>query len=66
MKVEPDTITYNAAISACEKRGEWVKALELLMGMGNVKVEANTISHNATVSACEKCGEWVKALELLI
>ena len=28
---EPDEITYNAAISACEKAAEWKLALQLLL-----------------------------------
>ena len=29
-RVEMNTITYNTAISACEKGGEWTKGLDLL------------------------------------
>ena len=32
-QVEVDTITYSAAISACEKGGEWIKAMGLLRAM---------------------------------
>ena len=31
--VELDTLTYNAAISACEKGGQWERALGLLEEM---------------------------------
>ena len=56
-RVEADTITYNAAISACEKAGQWVRALQLLDGMANSRTEANTITYNAAISACEKAGK---------
>ena len=63
--VEANTITCSAAISAYEKAGEWVRALQFLEGMANSRVEANTITYNAGVSACEKAGEWARALQLL-
>jgi len=63
--VAPNTITYNAAISACEKGGEWERALELLGGMEAAGVAPNTVTYNAAISACEKGGKWERALELL-
>ena len=58
-------ITYNAAISTCEKAGEWARDLQFLEGMANSRVEAHTITYSAAISACEKAGEWVRALQLL-
>eukprot|EP00975_Prorocentrum_lima_P020518 4319060-Prorocentrum_lima.AAC.1 len=43
-KVDANTISYSAAISACEKGGKCVRALELLLAMADAKAEANTIS----------------------
>eukprot|EP00975_Prorocentrum_lima_P013923 2959038-Prorocentrum_lima.AAC.1 len=60
-KVEADTITYSAAISACEKGGEWEKAVELLASMEHAKVEADEITYNAAISACENGSKWEKA-----
>ena len=54
-RVEADTITYNAAISVCEKAGEWVRALQLLQSMENSRVEANTITYSAAISATRCC-----------
>ncbi|CAK9101579.1 unnamed protein product [Durusdinium trenchii] len=48
-KVAPTVISYSAAISACEKGGQWQQALEF---------------YNAAISACEKCGQWQHALKL--
>ena len=39
------TISYSAAISACEKGQEWQPAVGLLSTMAIAKVEANTISY---------------------
>ena len=37
-RVEANTITYSAAISACEKAGDWARALQLLDGMANFSI----------------------------
>merc|ERR1719468_924677 len=62
--VEPDTITYSAAISACEKNAEWRMALDLFAAMGRALVEPNAITYNAAISACEKAAEWWMALDI--
>jgi pentatricopeptide repeat domain-containing protein 1 len=63
--VKPDVITYNASISACEKGGQWEKALQLLEEMRAKGVEPDVILYSASISACEKGGQWEKALQLL-
>ena len=65
MKVTPNGISYNAAISACEKTGQWQLALSLLSSMPKMKVTPDGISYNAAISACEKGGQWQLALSLL-
>ena len=55
-KVLPDEITYNAAISACEKSGQWQLALNLLSLMPKAEVLPSEITFNAAISACEKAG----------
>ena len=58
-------ISNSAAINACEKGGEWEKALELQDEMQQRRLEPDVISFNAAVSACEKVGQWEIALQLL-
>ena len=58
-------ISYNAAISACEKGSQWEKALGLLQEMTSSGIKPNVISYNAAISACEKGSQWEKALGLL-
>ena len=55
--VQVNTITYSAAISACEKGAEWDIALDMLKTMGDVGVQVSTIICSAAVSACEKGAE---------
>ena len=60
-----DTISYSAAISACEKCAEWQRALALLKTMWEEKVWPNMTSYNAAISACEKGKRCELALGLL-
>ena len=63
--VEPSVISYNAAISACEKGGQWEPALQLLEEMKSSGIEPDVISYSAAISACEKGGRRERVLELL-
>ena len=55
-RVQRDTITYNSAISACEKGEQWQQALELFERMRGECVQRNTCTYSAAISACEKKG----------
>ena len=57
-----DAISYDAAISACEKGGQWQEGLLLLKEMQDVAVTSDVISSYAATSACEKGMRWQKAL----
>jgi len=63
--LEPNTITYNAAISACGQGGQWERALPLLEGMKERGLEPDIITYSAAISACGKDGQWERALALL-
>jgi len=52
-KVAPSTISYSAAISACERGGQWQSALQLLSLMPEEKAVPNTMADSAAISACE-------------
>ena len=62
--VQRNTITYSAAISACEKGEQWQQALELFERMRGECVQRNTITYSAAISACGKGGQWQQALVL--
>eukprot|EP00933_Yihiella_yeosuensis_P066327 TRINITY_DN7055_c0_g1_i6.p1 TRINITY_DN7055_c0_g1~~TRINITY_DN7055_c0_g1_i6.p1 ORF type:complete len:105 (-),score=15.20 TRINITY_DN7055_c0_g1_i6:178-492(-) len=55
-RVVANEITYNAAISACEKGGQWELALNMLSLMPQANVVANEITYSAAISAYEKGG----------
>ncbi|CAK0790318.1 unnamed protein product, partial [Prorocentrum cordatum] len=63
---EPNVISYSAGTSACEKGGQWQRALALLSEMPEAKLEPDIIfSYNAGISACAKGEQWQRALALL-
>lgn len=62
--VSRSVISFSAAIGACEKGGQWLKACHLLEAMLKGKVTPDVIIYNAAISACEKEGEWQQALNL--
>ena len=66
-RLQPTTVSYNAAISACERAGHWQDAVRLLDSMihPTSAVQPSTVSLNAAISACEKAGEWRQAIRLL-
>eukprot|EP00435_Cladocopium_sp_Y103_P067989 s288_g30.t2 len=68
MKLQPDVVSFSAAISSCEKMGRWQQALELfsqLTGKPHGTCFANDFSFNAVISSCEKAGRWQEALHLM-
>ena len=58
--VQRNTITYDAAISACEKGGQWQQGLELFERMRGECVQRDTITYGVAISACEKGEEMAK------
>ena len=65
-EVEPDVITFNALISACEKEHQAEKALQLFDEMQQRGLEPDVITHTALCSACGNGQEWSGALHSLM
>eukprot|EP00993_Chasmostoma_nieuportense_P003645 NODE_434_length_2242_cov_19.471868_g404_i0.p2 GENE.NODE_434_length_2242_cov_19.471868_g404_i0~~NODE_434_length_2242_cov_19.471868_g404_i0.p2 ORF type:complete len:267 (+),score=49.31 NODE_434_length_2242_cov_19.471868_g404_i0:1360-2160(+) len=61
---KPDTVTYNALISRCEKARHLPKALDLFQEMRKEGIKPNTVTYSALISTCEKSHHLPKALEL--
>jgi pentatricopeptide repeat protein len=60
----PNVITFSAAISACEKGGQWKRALSLLDEMRDNGVAPDVIIFNAAILACAKASRPGVALQL--
>ena len=63
--MEPDTVSYSSAISACGNRAKWERTVVLLDEMRRWHVELDVISFTASVTACGKDEQWESALRLL-
>ena len=60
-----NVISFSAAICACEKRGQWERALSMLDEMRATGVTSNVISFNTATCACEKGGQWERELSMI-
>ena len=68
MRLRPNTICCNSALSACGANGNWQIALQMLNSMidaSDACAHPDQISCNAALNACRRAGEWVPALGLL-
>ncbi|CAN0154947.1 unnamed protein product, partial [Laminaria digitata] len=63
--VEPDTIAYNASISASAKCGEWQMALKLFDSLFRAGLSPDVRTYSSAILACFKGQQqWQKAMEL--
>ena len=65
IKLIPNVMSYNGAISSCEKGGKWEVALHLLEEMLMVQLEPGIITYSSFISVCGTAGEWQLAVHLL-
>ena len=63
-RLQPDAVSYVAAVSAYEVEGAWQQALALLMEAIEMDL-SNIILCSAVISACDKGKQWQRALFLL-
>ncbi|CAE7242487.1 unnamed protein product [Symbiodinium sp. CCMP2592] len=61
---QPSAAIFTAAISACDRRGQWQEALAVLTSIPARSWQLNEISFNAAITACEKGQHWRAALSL--
>jgi len=55
-RLEPEVISFNAGITACEKGEQWQQALSLIGVMQEAELEPDIMSYNAGVSVCHEIG----------
>ena len=60
VSLRPDTMVFNAAISACEKGRAWATALRLMQQMRGMGCQPTAVTYGASISACEKGLQWQK------
>ncbi|CAK0834888.1 unnamed protein product [Prorocentrum cordatum] len=59
------SVSYSTGVSACEKVGQWQRALSMICKMCEAGLQPDTISCSAGISACGGHGQWQRALPLL-
>ena len=59
-------ISYNSAISACDKGQQWKQALSLLLERWTSQLAPGVISYNSAIIACVKGQLWEQASRLLL
>ena len=58
LDVFPNSVTYSAAIVACEKGEQWQQTLDLFVAEQSVELLPDVITYNASISAHEKREQW--------
>eukprot|EP00973_Karenia_brevis_P061694 8579499-Karenia_brevis.AAC.1 len=53
-----DVISFNAAISTCEKSGQCTRLAVVHGETRGESLKSDLISFNAAISTCDKSGQW--------
>lgn len=63
--VAPNSFTFNAVMTACDRGGQWRMALALFEKMRAAGVAPDVISYAAAIQACGRGGQARRALDFL-
>ncbi|CAE8663983.1 unnamed protein product, partial [Polarella glacialis] len=63
--VEPDAVSFNAAMSALGEGGHWEQVLVLVEGMESAGVSPSIVSFGTAMAASNTLGRWQLTLDLL-
>ena len=58
-------VVLSAAVSACERVGQWKVALDLLSRLWRTGAVVDEILYISVISACSRSSEWRAALQLM-
>ncbi|CAM9882463.1 unnamed protein product [Ectocarpus sp. 12 AP-2014] len=61
----PNLVSFNTAMGACGKAGQWEIALSLLEEIADSGFAPDAISYNTAAAACARAEEWDRAQEIV-
>lgn len=62
--IKADAISFDSAMSACEKAEGWPQAVGLLLELHGASLKKDAVTCSALTSGCVKAGKWISALQL--
>lgn len=61
----PDVCSFNTAMGACGKAGQWEEALRLLSELSEFGLSPDATSYNTAAAACARAEKWERAAEII-
>lgn len=61
----PDVCSFNTAMGACGKAGQWEEALRLLSELSEYGLSPDATSYNTAAAACARAEKWDRAAEII-
>ena len=61
ISTQPNVISFNATISACDHSGCWKHHVQLLDSMASTCLKCSLVSINAAESSCARALQWLQA-----
>lgn len=61
----PDICSFNTAMGACGKAGQWEEALRLLSELSEFGLSPDATSYNTAAAACARAEKWDRAAEII-
>lgn len=61
----PDLVSFNTAMGACGKGGQWAEALRMLEEIEIYSFTPNLVSYNTAAVACARSKKWDLALQVI-
>lgn len=60
----PNMISFNSAISTCDKAGEWQLAISLMEEASQARLFPGIVTFNSCINACQESSSWTISLQL--
>ncbi|CAE7864225.1 unnamed protein product [Symbiodinium microadriaticum] len=62
--VKVNAVSYNSALSACDKGGQWQLVLGMFRSMPRSKIRPDVVGYTGAIRSCDHSGQWQQALQL--